>query len=454
VSEPLKEGFGTPSDKRNCDKRNFFKFIKVKMLKFLRKIFQNEEQEAKKATEIELQNLEEWLDESSKPLMEELKQRTEEILMKIDEESQRARLNIEVLENAKLQNPNIPFKAKQYMEGNRKAYLKAISSFLGRLEINNKSYPYLANFCKEFDEMINDLNKGTLRSYTILQEFFANETNSIAQNLKSLNEMFKQMKSVLNNGKVVAVNEITRKAQSLKARSRQKINLEVELKKASAELRLANGNKDSIMADIGKFNESDEHKNFIKLNEEKKSKNDAFYNDESRILQSFSVLEKPLRKYSHIAFEHEEIAINYLKQPIETLINDKNMEILNILKNLQDFLKDNKLQIDEKKKEKSLEEINRLSKDFIEQFLKKYSSFNREIKSLDSKIKESGVSERLKNFNEQLEGINLNIKKYEQVFAGLESELTKLQSNITSLAGEIKSSVKTIFDDEIEIAGV
>jgi len=425
-----------------------------KMLKFLRKIFQNEEQEVKKVTEIGLQNIEEWINESSKPLMEDLNQRTEEILMKIDEETQRAKFNIEVLENAKLQNPNIPFKAKQYMEGNRKAYLKAISSFLGHLEINNKSYHYLANFCKEFDELINDLNKGTLRSYTILQEFFANETNNIAQNLKSLNEIFKEMKSVLNNENITAVNELTKKAQSLKAKSNQKINIEVEIKKVSAELKLANGNRDSIITDVEKFNESDEYKHFVNLNEEKKSKANTFYNDESRILQSFSVLEKPLRKYSHIAFEHEEIVINYLKQPIETLINDKNMEILQILKNLQNFLKDNKLQIDYKKKEKSLEEINKLNKDFIEQFLREYSSFKNEIENLDSKIKESGVSEKLKNFNGQLEDINLDIKRYEQEFARLESELIKLQSHITSLAGEIKSSIKTVFNDEIEMVGI
>ena len=108
------------------------------MLEFLKKIFKNEEQEAKQLREIRLQNLEEWVDEKSKPLTEEVKHRAEEILMKVNEELERARFNVEVLEHAKLQNPNIPFKAKQYMEGNRKAYIKATNSFLGHMEINNK----------------------------------------------------------------------------------------------------------------------------------------------------------------------------------------------------------------------------------------------------------------------------------------------------------------------------
>ena len=57
----------------------------------LKKIFQNEEQETKKITEIKLQNLEEWLNEKSKPLLEEVKSKIEEILMKVNEELQRAR---------------------------------------------------------------------------------------------------------------------------------------------------------------------------------------------------------------------------------------------------------------------------------------------------------------------------------------------------------------------------
>ena len=142
------------------------------MLEFIRKIFKSEEPETKQVTGIELQNLEGWAREKSKPTTEEIKIRTDEILMKIDEELQRTRFNVEILENAKLQNPNIPFRAKQYMEGNRKSYAKSVNSFLGNLEINNRDYFYLVNFCKEFELMLNDLHSGTLRSYTILQEFF------------------------------------------------------------------------------------------------------------------------------------------------------------------------------------------------------------------------------------------------------------------------------------------
>ena len=421
------------------------------MLEFLKRIFQNEEVKEIKLREIKLQNLEEWANEKSKPLMEELEQQIEEILMKVNEEIQRARVNVEVLENAKLQNPNIPFKAKQYMEGNRKAYIRTINSFLGHMEINNKDYFYLVDFCKFFDELINDLNKSTLRSYTILQEFFANETGKIAHNLKNFDNIFTELKSTLNNEKMVSVNNAREKIKNLKTKTKQKINLDVDFKNIEASLKLANEEKNSVLAEIERFSKSDEHNNFLKLNEEKKNKAKAFYEDENQVMQSFSVLERALRKYSHIAFEHEEIVLDYLKHPIETLANDKNLVILEILKNVGKLLNENKLQIDDKKKEKSLEEIKKLNKEFLEQFLKKYFSLKAEMEDLENKIKATGVIEKLENFNKQLEEVNLRIEKNNEEYNKLENDVIKTTNSIENLRNEIGDSVKENFGEEIKV---
>lgn len=423
----------------------------IKMLEFLKKIFQNEKQEAKKVIEISLQNLEEWLSEKSKPLSEEVQRQIGEILMKADEEVQKARINVEVLENAKLQNPNIPFKAKQYMEGNRKAYARAINSFLGHMEINNRDYFYLVGFCKLFDELIHNLNKSTLRSYTILQEFFANETSKIAQNLKNFDTIFKELKSILNNERMVSVNVTKEKIQSLNAKIRQKINLDIDFRNIEADLKLSNEEKNSTMAEIEKFSKSDEHSNFLKLNEEKKDKATAFYDDENQILQSFSVLERALRKYSHIAFEHEELVLDYLKQPIETLANDKGLSILSVLKELERLLKDNQLQMDSKKREKSLEELKKLDKDFLEQFVRKYLSFKSEIKDIENQIKATKVPEKFKNFNKQLEDINLRIEKNNEEFEKFKNDVVRLNENISNLKNEVVNSIKDVFDEEIRV---
>ena len=421
------------------------------MLEFIRKIFKSEEPETKQVTGIELQNLEGWAREKSKPTTEEIKIRTDEILMKIDEELQRTRFNVEILENAKLQNPNIPFRAKQYMEGNRKSYAKSVNSFLGNLEINNRDYFYLVNFCKEFELMLNDLHSGTLRSYTILQEFFANETNKIAQNIKNFDNFFKELNSVLKDGRMVAIDSAIEKIRGLKAKAKQKINLDIELKDAEASVMLAKEEKDSLMAEIMNFDRGEEHNEFLRLNEERKDKTKSFYEDENRIIQSFSVLERPLRKYSHVAFEHEEIVLDYLKDPISTLADDKGMKILEILKNLENLLNENKVQIDDRKKEKALEETKKLSKEFIEQFMKKYFSFKAEIEGIDSRIKSSRVAEKLKDYNNKLEEVNIRIDKNNEEYTKLKNDFEKLNDSILSFKNDVENSVKSLFGEEVKV---
>ena len=421
------------------------------MLDFLKKIFKNEEQETKEILEINLHNLEDWIEQKSKPFMEDVRLKINETLMKVDEELQRTRFNIEVLENAKLQNPNIPFKAKQYMEGNRKAYIRAISSFLGRMEINNRDYFYLLEFCNEFDNMINDLNKGTLRSYTILQEFFANEASKIAQNLKNFDNLFNELKSALGNEKMTLVNAAIEKSGMLITRYKQKLNREVDFKDAEATLKLAKEEKEAIMAEIMNFSQSEKHNNFLSLNEEKKNKERDFFGHQNQILQSFSVLERPLRKYSHIAFDHEEIVLEYLKEPIEALVNDKELKIIDALKNLEKMLDESQIKVDDKKKEKTFEEIKKLNRKFVEEFAREYNSFKSEIEELDNKIKATGVAEKMKEFNNKLEEVNTGIEKNTEEYARLKEDVAKVGDLIENLKNEIQSSVRDIFNEEIKI---
>ena len=422
------------------------------MLEFIKKIFQKEGQEQKQITEVSLGNLEDWVEEKAKPLGEDIRLSTDSIMMKIDEESQRTRFNLEILENAKLQNPNIPFKAKQYMEGNRKAYIRSVNSFLGHMEINNRDYFYLLEFCKKFDELIDELNKGTIRSYTILQEFFSNEAGKIANNLKNFDNVFRELKRVLNDEKIVAVNKLRKLAEELEYRSKQRINADVDFRNAEASLKIAANEKDSVMADIISFNQSDEHNNFLSLKEERKKIEKSFYEAQDAVLQSFAVLDRPLRKYSHVAFEHEELVLDYLKDPIEAMSNDRELMIIKVLENMKQKLEENSMQIDEKKKEKAIDEIKKMSMEFVRDFVKRYRSFMSEIGNIDNKMEATGVNEKFRDFNKRLEEINSRIEKNNEEYISLKEDLAKTDSAVLSLKSEAEGSVRKIFGEEVKIS--
>jgi len=100
------------------------------MLKFLKNIFMQKEI---KNEEINLNELEGWIESNKKIILNDLNKKTDEIMSRISNEVRKCNENLRALENAELANPKIPLRAKQAMEGNRETYIKRINLFLAGL---------------------------------------------------------------------------------------------------------------------------------------------------------------------------------------------------------------------------------------------------------------------------------------------------------------------------------
>ena len=116
------------------------------MLNFLKKLFTKEEIPEEK---IELNNLINWLDEKTKPIIDNLNININQIINKIDDEKQKVSENIKKLESAKLQNPKIPERVITIMEGNRAAFIKKVSFFFNNLDLNYNNTNEILEKCNK-----------------------------------------------------------------------------------------------------------------------------------------------------------------------------------------------------------------------------------------------------------------------------------------------------------------
>jgi len=80
------------------------------MLKFLKNIFMQKEI---KNEEINLNELEGWIESNKKIILNDLNKKTDEIMSRISNEVRKCNENLRALENAELANPKIPLRAKQ-----------------------------------------------------------------------------------------------------------------------------------------------------------------------------------------------------------------------------------------------------------------------------------------------------------------------------------------------------
>ena len=77
-----------------------------------------------------LRKLPEWFEEKTKPLYDEIEQKFQDSISKIEQIKEKTQDDLEKLKNAQLKNKNIPQRAKQIMDGNRDSYIKKVDAFL------------------------------------------------------------------------------------------------------------------------------------------------------------------------------------------------------------------------------------------------------------------------------------------------------------------------------------
>jgi len=147
----------------------------------------------------------------------------------------------------------------------------------------------------------------------------------------------------------------------------------------------------------------------------------------SKLFHSFSIIEMALKKFSRMAFENEKIINKYIENPL-FLIGDDELKIISILKNLEKNIINNQIQLKDKKKEKTLEEIRKMNREFFDNFLQKYKGLMEELRNIDKEIGKIDIQHKINELNNKknedelrLEGIN---KYMENLKKNIEEEQT------------------------------
>ena len=159
------------------------------MLNFIKKFFKKEEEIIER---IAKEGLIKWFEERVKGLDSEIKEKRQALSKDISNKITAAREALKALEEAKLQNPNISVREKQFMEGNRKAYLQKTEHFFREVEeIIEHEINFFVHHYKDY---LDNFGKGTSRAYSILNEFFSNEARGIALRIKELDNIIEGIK--------------------------------------------------------------------------------------------------------------------------------------------------------------------------------------------------------------------------------------------------------------------
>lgn len=417
------------------------------MLKFLKKLLQQEEEVKEESLHID--QLEEWLEKKSKPIYEEMRNGVDQIIESIGKVQEKARENIKQLQKAGLQNPNIPNKAKTVMEGNREAFLKKTSHFFDTIDFEYKTFDEVIEKCKTLEKDVDALAESTSKSYSILNQFFGREVAHISNSIKKIDTLAKDIKNLFEYKNKADLDKIKENSKDLQHKIKSKKTLSLELDKEQKKLeekKLKVQEKEKNIKDI---KEGEEYKEYQDLIVQKAAQITGLKEIEDKLFHDFSDLEKAMKKYSKIAFEHGDWIEDYLKNSLHTLQKDSELRIVTILNNLEQALKKNTLDLDEKKSQRAIMKIKELGMNYFENLQKRYTSIKNTLEDVEQKIENNTVRKELDMLNEEIKIIENGIETLQNKIHSLKGDRDKI--NIDQLKQDLQNLISRTLHTRITL---
>ena len=413
---------------------------------FVKKVFSSEPEVVE---EVSLSNIDEWFSNKHSSKQDFLKGQIAGIRTNMEQEVLSVRQNIENLKNAELRNPNVPEKAKHFMEGNRNTYIQKTEQFLG--SINPPDDAALINsFLEDYEKKLEEFGKSTARAYTILREFFEEEASKIAGNIKNMDTFITDIKKALNDSKLKEMGELRHFITKLKNKKNQKAFLNEEISKKQSQIEDLQKEKSKTGKNISEMEGSSAYKDYQMLNhrysEAKKTSSDK----EAEITHLFAALERPMKKYLRVIYNDKDLLEKYINNPIGALTQDFGFKIIAILDNMKKAILDNSLELKDKQRAKAIEDIKKLDKEFLSKYLSEYAQLKKKDSDLAAELNSFTIMDDIKKAKENLSITSAMLEKARKDCEGLNSEFSKI--DIEKLKEDIKEKIKSCVESKVIIS--
>ena len=402
----------------------------------------NDNEEVKEFTLLETGN---YIDSWSKTARTSTTMKLEEIKILIEKEKNKAYENNQTLLKAELKNPNIPERAKNIMAGNREIYVKRIERLLETVSLP-KDFNKLLKFSEFFNTSLNDFTKETIKNYKILNEFFLLEMRNIDDNIKELIKLIKSTKDIVEESKVLKADELKKRVEQIDSRINLEKKLKEKIKLAKEKIEEENRIVKKEENNLRNLEEGKDYEKFNSLINKKKLLIEKREYLEKELMQNFSVIMSALKKYERLTLD-QELVKSYLENPLQMLLLDRELKIVELLSKMNKSILNGKVELKEKKKDKTLQKLTKLNKDYFKEFTEKHEKLTIEINPLNLEQENMTIIEEIE---EQREMIKQKKDKLDSTKTNIENFTVELEKiDIQKLKDGLTKEIKQVINKEI-----
>ena len=411
------------------------------MFKFLKTLFKKPEPQ-----ELELAELGKWFnsqfDEKVKWLGDSIKEFHSTIENSLSELKQKRE---QLLEAPLKDEDKIEPRIKQIVLGHRENYSRELKIFVDDIAMpDNVDLDAAIEFNELVKKQLDEFAQATAKSFSAASHLFFEQTDAIKELLKAMHEASAKFDKIVEKEGIAGMREIQKLIGGIGKEIDNKKKLEEELASKESRLEGAVKSKQSYEANIAAIKESDGYKHYQSLLNDKAALNTQLRGKERDVRELFLELERPLRKFEHIALERMDVIARYLEDAFGALMADGELDVWDVLVDMNKKL--DQLDLKEEQLEKVKDRLWRLTREKLEELRESCLKLADELNATEKKIENDLTITKLKeeeykldHFEQQVGRLNGEISETKKSLEGIDilSSIKRVEEKINDVMGQV-----------------
>jgi hypothetical protein len=416
------------------------------MLEFFKNLFRKEAEKA----DVKLAELGSWIDGKKKQYDADINSYISSKIQNLEAIKKEILRGIAELEKAEYEDKEkVAPKIRNVVEGARVNYIRQLEHLVRAIKLDNEDKDSVLNSCKLAQQELDVFAQKSAKSYFTTQHLFHKQVEALAEHLKGLGKLVKEMNNSVITSKAFKIEGIKLLITKLQKDS----ELLKEWSQASKKLERQSSEKEEQIKDCEKeidmLTKVKEYKEYLEDIEKMKDVRQELNSKSNAIFEILAPLQTALKKYERIAMDNISTIKKYIDKPVETFIEDKNLLLLEVLDKMKSSLEKESIDLKDKKKEKTIKQISQLTKDEAERLRDDYISAERQIEWLKDKIEKNDVQLRQEEMLKKKDKIKDELANAERQIKETESLINKI--DIEKDKKEIINKIRETLNIEVNI---
>jgi len=405
----------------------------------------------KQEIEMDVSELVQWLKDKNSNSRVSLEPVCKEMLSDIKEYLGEFKQNCDDLAKAEIKDKDkIEQRIVTVVLGNRESFVNQSDFFLKRINPPNyedvdQSIEFSINLKTELDNFA----KITQKSFYTSQHLFYKEVENLKKTISKISKLSNNFDKRVTISKIGQIKDFENNINMFKNSIDTKDSMLKDLEQLKTSLEQIKNNKEKNLERIEQMKVSPNYKDYQECQKKLDKLLLEIKKHKLKLDHNFAVIDYALKKYTKIADEEFKLINAYQTDAFDALLQDKDLEILEVLQKITKKVLDNELVLKDSKKQKILAEVNIINRDYLGKLIEEYEILDKNKNKIQEEVDNNKITQEIQECEEEITNCDKEIEFIEKNINNVNKNINKI--DYSEMIGVIEKEFDAVFDINLKL---